>query len=297
MSTKRALAINQIPLWKESARGIPMPFVRSAVFSVGMRSARKFLRGEVIASFPGTKISYTGEELRTDDEDVLMQVLHLTRGCQVDPEHGVEIVFSGFSLLKELGWGTSKPAYDRLRGSLTRLQNGSIELNAKYGDNKSLLFSGQILRKFLMTTEDDTRQNWSVWLEPEVVKLFNPVYLEIDWSERMKLCKPISKWLHGFMAGADSDKVFCVPDTEIRRLSGSTTKSIGKFRQLLKEALEEMQKECVIVDWRIHDGMVYIAKQPGLDINRATRAFEIEYSNLGHNEATEEAGTSQAKIE
>lgn len=272
MARRSALSTSQVPLWNEATRGLPLAFVQSALFCVGSRSARRHFQGEVIASYPGTKITYTGEELRTDDEEVLMQILHMVRGCKADANGGLEIGFSGLSLLRELDWGTSVTSYERLKAALTRLQNGSLSVQFAR-DGHKLLFSGQLLRKFMMADTGDRKQQWHVWLEPEVVKLFHPIYLEIQWSERMRLRRPIAKWLHGFMANEPDDEVFVVPEAEIKSLSGTQTSSKSKFRQLLKEALEELREEKLIAEWKIHQDMLYIAKKQGLDINRATKAY------------------------
>lgn len=271
MARKDAISVTQIPLWKENSRGLPMPFVHSALFCVGSKSERRHIPGEVIASSPGAVLVYSGEELRTDDEDVLMQVLHMVRGFSFNSDNGsdegLNVSFSGHKVLRDLGWVTSQAGYERLKASLKRLQQGS--LSVKMGRKE---FAGQLLRKFFLDDED-MKQQWHVFVEPEIVKLFHPTYLEINWDERVKLKKPIAKWLHGFMSNQDAaEEVFVTEEATVMKLCGSATSSSRKFRQLLKNALDEMLEKHVIFDWKIHEGLVYIARRPGVTINRATKA-------------------------
>ena len=75
----------QLPLWPNDLRGIPNAFARSALFNVA--NARKGERSNVkrleIAALRGISITYTGEELRQDDEDVFLQLLHIARDTEL----------------------------------------------------------------------------------------------------------------------------------------------------------------------------------------------------------------------
>jgi TrfA protein len=266
----------QMPLWDERSRGLPVTFARSALFSVGGKSNRRSLSKHTIASGPGAKLVYTGEELRTDDEDVLIQLFHLARGSNVHPTEGIALRFSGHAMLRELGWKVSKEGYERLKASLGRMQNGSLS-STRLVRKRKIVYSGQILRKFVLE-EGSSRQQWCVWLEPEIRGLFDPDYALLSWSERMRLRRPIARWLHSFMATVGPDKVFVAPETAIFALSGSCASTMPKFRQLLKDALRDMQDAGLIFEWKISEGFIYVARATDQDINRATHAAALTYS-------------------
>ena len=234
----------QIPLWDERSRGLPVTFARSALFSVGGKSERRVLNKHTIASGPGAKLVYTGEELRTDDEDVLIQLFHLARGSNVHPTEG--------------------------------MQNGSLS-STRLVKRRRIVYSGQILRKFVLD-DGATRQQWCVWLEPEICRLFDPDYALLSWSDRMKLRRPTSRWLHTFMATVPPEELFVAPESAVYSLSGSGASTMPKFRQLLKDALREMQTEGLIYDWKLADGFLYIARNASHDINRAGHAAALAYS-------------------
>ncbi len=92
----------QIPLWPSNVRGMPNSLARSALFNVNKPSApREFYRsGKEIASVNGTTIKLEGEELRQDDADVFLEVLHLARDTQLSER----VEFTGYAMLKLLGW-------------------------------------------------------------------------------------------------------------------------------------------------------------------------------------------------
>jgi len=72
--------IVQLPIWRDDRRGMPNDLVRSALFTIGnSRQKRSFRRDTVIAALGELEITYTGEELRQDDEDVFLQLVHLAR--------------------------------------------------------------------------------------------------------------------------------------------------------------------------------------------------------------------------
>jgi len=285
--TNQITELMQLPLWGENKRAFPMSFARSALFSVGGKAARRSFDSATIASWPGTEIDYTGKELRSDDEDVLMQLFHRARGSPVDAEKGIEVEFSGFSLLTELEWPTTKAYYEKLRACLDRMQAGSVRLRMN-NNGRAVTFRGQMIRKYVMALDMGYKSQWKVWIEPEVIKLFSPSYLELEWAQRKRLSKPFSKWLHGFMSSEPLDTVFTAPEEMLLRLSGSGASSMRTFRASLKESLEEMRSESVIFDWKIQDGMLFVARMAGTDINRAVGAARI-YFNQVTQEAAEAA--------
>ena len=63
---------NQLPFWPADVRGLPNAFARSALFNVAnaRKGARDNYKRRSIATVKGASITYTGEELRQDDEDV-----------------------------------------------------------------------------------------------------------------------------------------------------------------------------------------------------------------------------------
>lgn len=223
--------IIQLPIWSEARRGIPNDLVRGALFTVGnCRSERAFRKGIKIATLGGVDVHYTGEELRQDDEDVFLQLVHLARLVPL----GGDIQFTAHSLLKSLEWATNKPSYDRLKKTINRLTATGLEVSSKSGG-----YSGSLIRDFEWRELDGSAsRKWKVRLEPKIISLFGHVkYSQIVWDKRLKLGN-LAKWLHSFYYS--HAKPFPMKVETIHILCGSATKSRAKFRQMLKKSLNEL---------------------------------------------------------
>ncbi|MBK1724428.1 plasmid replication initiator TrfA [Thiocystis violacea] len=261
---KRALSnlspnVVQLPLWPDIQRGVPNHLVRGALFTIGNhRTPRAYRKGMLIDTLNGVEIIYTGEELRQSDEDVFLQVVHLGRLCPL----GAPIMFTAHSLLKALCWPSNSRSYLRLRESLARLQASALEVRTQNGG-----YSGSLIRDFVWKNDNDTGESdrhWIVRLEPRIAALFDHMsYTQIDWEQRLKL-GVLAKWLHAFYYTHRTP--YALKTETIRRLSGSTTRDLSKFRQLLRKALAELvevgflrsQSICIQTD------LVYVQRAPSV---------------------------------
>lgn len=278
-SGSRELAI-QLPLWTEKVRGLPNSFARSALFCVGSRSRRRHLKNEEIAALNDTVIRYTGTELRQDDEDVFLQLVHLARGRPVIDT----VEFSAYGMLKELSWGHSSKAYERLRECIDRLKANALKVSFKV-DGREIGFAGSLIRKFVWADGEGARQHWKVWFEREVVVLFGAVsYTEIEWLQRTKLGGAIAKWLHGFYVTLSE----CPPMQveTLRHLCGSQCASMPAFRQMLRKAMQELIAIEFIYDWKLDREYLYVTRDAGQPINRVRpgRALGVTDADLAQEE-------------
>jgi hypothetical protein len=181
----------------------------------------------------GITIYYSGEELRQDDQDVFLQVVHLARLFRV----GDQIEVSGHALLSALGWGRSTPSYDRLKQVIARLVEGTIWVTFDDGRNG---YTGRLIDKLKWKddSEKGERVRWKLFLDSDIVALFgDSMFSLIDWEQRLSL-KALSKWLHSFYFTHRDPYPYKVET--IHKLCGSKAKNLAKFRYKLKEALEEL---------------------------------------------------------
>lgn len=247
-STETQSMPTQIPLWPANVRGMPNALARSALFNVNKSNApRSRMEKRHIASVDGVEITFSGEELRQDDADVFLEVLHLARDTQLNEK----VEFTGYSLLKSLGWGTSVKCYDRLVTTLERLQAGQVKV--RFSGNKKG-FVGSLIRKFLWKegteTGTDGKTRWVAFVEPEIVALFSDDdYTRLAREQRQRLRYELSKWLHTYY------HTHAVPYAHsvrfLHRQCGSQTKELFHFRANLKKALDELVKEGFLVTWSI----------------------------------------------
>lgn len=247
----------QLPIWPDAHRAIPNPFARSALFTVGNpRRKRSHFEQKTIATFGDVKITYTGEELRQDDEDVFLQLLHISR---VSPL-GDEIAFTAHQMLKALGWPTNKPAYERLRRTINRLSATGVTISDpsdRYG------YNGSLIRSFAWQEADGrSSRSWRVWLEPRIVALFgDTLYTRIIWQHRKELRSAIAKWLLNLYSSHASPYPMKV--ATIHRYSGSTASQMSGFRRELKRALGELVDIGFLKSFEVDSAdLVHVIRRP-----------------------------------
>lgn len=262
----KTLLPSQLPLWNDRVRGLPNPLARSALFTVGNKTEpRAFFKvHRTVQTLAGWVMSVRGEELRQDDEDTFLQLVHLARTYPID--QGFE--FSAYSMLKEMGWSRNSTGYERLKATLDRLQGTSIRLSAADGSFKG--YQGALVRKFTWKAPESNEPltRWRVWLEPEIVTLFGPTqYTQLWWEQRLRLKSNLAKYLHSYFATHESPYPMKVQT--IKALSGSRTARLTDFRKLLRSALEELVRESFLDSWEILKGdLVAVVRSPKAKFSR-----------------------------
>lgn len=222
----------QLEIWPERLRALPNTLARGALFTAsGKKEPRDQYKRQQIVSLAGSEISYTGEELRQDDQDVWLQFVHIARLRPLG--NGIEA--TGHALLQGLQWGASKLDYIRLRASIVRMTEGTVWVTAG-GCNP---WSGRLLVGTAHQGGDgSTNGAWSVGLDPKIVKLFAPDGISLlDWDSRL-LLKPLAKWLHSFYSTHRQPYAYTV--SVIHQLCGSKTTRLANFRSGLKASFDEL---------------------------------------------------------
>lgn len=226
---------HQLPFWPAEVRGLPNAFARSALFNVAnaRKGERHNFKRKEIATVKGATISYTGEELRQDDEDVFLQILHVAR----TQELGTEVRFTAYALLTELGWTKNSASYKRLVDCLDRLKASSVAVTVELANGREN-YSGSLIRSFRWREQNGEAplREWTVLLEREIIALFNPAsYSRLDWKLRLQL-PPLAKWLHSFYI--THQKPYPYKVATLHQLTGSEIADLRKFRYKLKQHLE-----------------------------------------------------------
>lgn len=228
----------QLPFWHTDLRGLPNAWARSALFKVShaRNPHRAYLRSHPIASLKGLTIEYTGEELRQDDEDVMLQILHLARMQPL----GSVVEFRASAMIAELKWTRNKGSYQRLAACITRLTATALGITIEDEARHSENYTGSLIRSFQWRDETtmDAMRNWQVLLEPKIISLFQTnTYSRLDWETRLKL-PPLAKWLHSFYHSHQTPFAFKVET--LHRISGSDIAELRQFRYKLKAALAQL---------------------------------------------------------
>ncbi len=190
------LSDRQLTLWADAVRGAPNEIVRSALFTAKNRKQnRENLKRAVVAIIGEGEITYTGEELRQDDETVWLQLIHLAR------ENGLAtpFQFTPYSFCKALNWPLTGQSYDRLDRCMTRLQATSLKITSPRLGNEislSMLPGFQAKRR-----KDGDGGLWTVRMHDELVFLFSEFqYTRLEWQRRLALPEGLATWLHAYYA-------------------------------------------------------------------------------------------------
>jgi hypothetical protein len=248
----------QLEFWSERVRGLPNALARCALFTAGSkRDVRAVFHDEPIVSLQNFTVLYSGDELRQDDQDVFLQLVHLARGLPL----GSKIEITGNAVLKVLAWGRSKRDYARLRGSLKRLKKANVEVNGS--DNRG--FIGSLLMTLAWEGQDadadgeGTSTHWTISLDPKIIALFgSDTYTLIDWETRLKLT-PLAKWLHSFYITHREPMPYKVET--LHKLCGSRTKLLKHFKAALKDALDELKQVGFIQEFDIGTDLVTVRRR------------------------------------
>lgn len=245
LSRQATSSLLQMPLWPEDRRGIPNELVRSALFCArNHRIPRQTLEDTPIVVIGDGEITYSGKELRADDEDVWLYITHLARGKPLDGW----IEFVPYQALKALGWPASKHYYDKLFQCLDRMRFTNLKVVSRRL-RKGLMLS--LIRKFEYTDVDGRLARWRVMLEPEIQAMFGDMhYTQVEWRQRQQL-GPLGKRLHGLYAS--HEKPFAMKVSTLWKGSGSGEKHLRSFRQSLRVALGELQTVGFLQSWRIDE--------------------------------------------
>jgi len=235
--------VTQLPHVPFGKRIVPNDFIRSSLFTVTNHKAkREYIKDRELVTFGDTGITYTGEELRQDDEDVWMQVI---QACAQTKSNYVE--FAPYTLVRWLGWPSTPQYKEKVKNSISRMVATNINIKNKLV-NAGLNLS--LVRKFAYKGDtNEFLRKWKVWLEPEIIVLFsNMHYSKILWDQRQKL-RPLAKWLHSYYSS--HAEPFAIKVATIHNASGSKTKAMKHFRATLRKALIQLVQVRFLEDFWI----------------------------------------------
>jgi TrfA protein/DnaA N-terminal domain len=239
--------VMQLPLFPADTRPTSNDLARSALFAAIKGKDRQRLHDVEIATVDGIKILFDGEQLNQDDHDTLMQLVFMAQHTPL----GEEVTVPAHTILKALGRGTAGKEHEQLKAEITRLVKGSLTLKAPRFE-----YIGHLLDD---AGQDKCSKYWVYRINPKLKDLFGlDQYTLIDWQQRKNLKrKDLARWLQLYLATHAAP--FPVSVEFLRTESGSRTAELWKFRQLLRAALEELEKNHDIQIWEIDaNDLVYL---------------------------------------
>jgi hypothetical protein len=254
LAVTSTVKVIQLPVWPEPARGVPNGILRSALFGVVRRGARRYLERAEIPAVEGVSIIYTGLRLDQCDLDVWETVLHVARLQNL----GNECRVNAYQLLKLLGKADDGRARATLDKQLSRLNATAINIGVgRYSYEGSLI--EEVYR-------DSVTRAYMIRLNPKLRALFEAdQWTAIDWEIRHRLAgSPLAQWVHGFYSSHASP--YPIKVETLRLLCGSENKDLFGFRRDLKKALAAVElaykERGLKFQTAIEDDLVIIGKSP-----------------------------------
>lgn len=244
-------SVVQLPLWPEPDRGIPNSILRSALFGIVRRGRRRYVDKELIASWQGVTIRYTGIKLDQSDLDVWLLTVHLARHHAL----GSQIRFSAYSFLKEIGRTKGKQNREWLKGVLGRLTANAVEISVG-----GRAYVGSLVHEFF---HDEHTNEYVVTANPRLATLFDDGYALLVWQRRSALRSDLAKWIHCFILSHPPGALHRIGTEGLLELCGSESKNIREFRQRLREAMGELEGIGEVKEWRLTQNSVLEFARPG----------------------------------
>lgn len=223
-----------LPLWDDEKRGVPNPFIRSGLFSVKNSEKREYHSKMPIASLSNYQVAYTGVELQQDDLSCWMSLINLARAQPMSDS----ILFTGYAIIKDLGWRMHSDSYRRVKESIERLKVTGIEISS---NDKATSYTGSLIREFAWTAQDEKgNAKWMVRFEPKVSSLFmEDTTTLMEWETRKKIGSraTLAMWLHAFYSSHREPIPLAVEKLYELCRSGD---SLSSFRRNIKNALGKL---------------------------------------------------------
>ena len=232
--------------------------LRSALFGVVGRGRRRWLIDAEIAAQDGYRVLFTGERLDQSDLDVWLAVKHL---CSRVPL-GAEVEFSAPELFRLLDKSDGQASREALKRSLKRMHGAVVGMLAPSGAG----FEGHMIDWWQW---DAQACRFRVVLSPRMASLFEDEdYTLLVNAQRQQLGKDLARWLHGYWSS--HKQIYPIYDATLMKLCGAEFGRSRAFRELLREALAELE------------AMGFLA--PGWTVDRhglvtATKATKIKTLN------------------
>jgi hypothetical protein len=239
-----------LPLIFENSRVIPNAFIRSALFGMVKKGARKFIDEEVLAMNP-YKMRYKGDLLDQNDLEVWDTVIYLAKQLNADDR----IETSIYRILKEIGLQTNSGNNTKaIVARLTRLQGGQLTYSGKTPENKKILYVGSLIDDFTYSEDGKLIIRFNKTLRNLFIE---NDYTFIDCNTRLVLGdSQMTKWLFHLYS---SHKTPIPLTLEFLKQLARSTMVLSDFRKQIRKSITELST----IGWKC-----YIDSEDRLIVNK-----------------------------
>lgn len=221
---------HQLEIWPGDVRAIPNDYARSALFTVrNKREPRASFQGALIYHIESAvRITYTGIELRADDDELVWQ--QLLDYAKQQPL-GKYVSFNLHQLCTSLGWSVNQRNYDRIRSCISRLK--ATELNVQ-NDRTGNGTAVSMIEKYDFEGAGEKGTKYRVVMDPRLKKLFErQTSTWIEW-EKYRNLKPVERRLFDYIAS--HRQPFALSLEKLHLMCASDCGSDKKWKEIVRAA-------------------------------------------------------------
>lgn len=264
---KHTAEIVKFPLWSPQSKALPNIFLRSNLFTARHNNQpRAFRQNENIAVYGGGSITYTGQELRQNDEDMYLVLIDLVKQrygfmpAENWPDgETFRVEFTPKELMDALGLTKSAKTYTLLQTTMQRLQGASLTIEnmvENAGLEKSSGISLSMLPQFGWRRNDN--EVYWVDIPKTLFTLFaRSHFTALHWEQRRKLHGGLAKWLHSFYS--THREPYTLALETIMPLCGLTSEK-RNLRIKIMRALQELKEINFLTSGVVVNGLITVEK-------------------------------------
>lgn len=240
-------AARAVPKLHRDTLALAPVMLRSALFVARTGDRRAYPDYTALPAPAGYRVELLGDELRQDDERVLLCLLKQRAGGPV--EHAISIAPRAFA--RAIGWPDAGHSVDKLRACIERLHRARVRVELPSG--------GVDLYSFVSDAHLDGPV-WTVWLSQRLAQVFERPATYLAASERLGMRDGLTSWLYGAIKADACHAPLALAD--LRERSGLGAYSPKDFNRRLRASLDELLALGVIADYELRRGSVAVRKAP-----------------------------------
>ncbi len=243
----------QLQIWPDDVREMPNDYARSALFTVQNKTQqRAILQGSMVFHVEkAVRITYTGIELRADDDELVwQQVLDYAKHYPL----GDPVEFNLHQLCRDLGWSINGRNYDKARMSISRLKASEVKVeNERIGRGVAI----SLIREYEFIGDSDGMKGtkYRVWIHPNLIMLFaGHTSTRITWSMYRKLT-PIARRLYDYFAS--HKQPFPLRLETFYNMCASSCSSTRKWKFMVRAACNELATAALVSKAWVDGDLIY----------------------------------------
>lgn len=245
------LSLFDLAPWADDMRAMPNDLARAALFTVrNKRTPREVRQGHVIfVVSKDVKITYTGIELRADDDELVwQQVLEYAKRSPV----GAPVTFTFYELCKDVGWSINGRYYDKAEACLSRLQATAMQFSS---GRIGRLESVSLIHRFRVLDRGKKNSRCQVEIDDEMVVLFaGDHYSKFVWEKYRDLSPTARRMFDYFVSHREP---FPMKLETFRLMCGSDSDRVKKWTEQTNKACEELNSSGLVKTSWVAGDLIY----------------------------------------